>query len=63
MMLSMDSEKIINALGGTSKVARLLGLTPPAVQAWKKRGIPPRIQLDHPRLIAKGKRLAMKAAD
>lgn len=57
----MESEKIINALGGTSKVAKLLGLTPPAVQAWKKRGIPPRIQLDHPKLIAKGKRLVAAA--
>lgn len=31
----------IDQLGGTVKVARLAGVAPPSVTAWRKRGIPP----------------------
>lgn len=31
----------IDDLGGTSEVARLAGVAPPSVTAWRKRGIPP----------------------
>lgn len=34
------SERIIEALGGTSDVARLCGITPQSVSEWKSSGIP-----------------------
>ena len=34
------SKKIINALGGTSKVAMFCGVSKGAVSQWKTRGIP-----------------------
>lgn len=38
----MDSQKIIDALGGTAAVARLFDIKPPSVSEWKQegRGIP-----------------------
>lgn len=56
--MKTESAKIIEALGDTAVLAKKLNLRKPTVQAWKKRGIPPKIQLAHPRLIAKGRRLA-----
>ena len=53
-----ESEKIINALGGTLKLAKKLNMREEAVQAWKKRGIPPKHILAHQRLFNRGKRLA-----
>lgn len=53
------STQIIQALGGPGKLATTLGLNRHTVQAWKKRGIPPKIQLEHPKVISKGKRLAL----
>ena len=31
---------LIDALGGTSKVARLMDVTPQSVHAWREEGIP-----------------------
>ena len=36
----MENHQIINILGGTSKVARLCGVTPASVSQWRKKGIP-----------------------
>jgi DNA-binding transcriptional regulator YdaS (Cro superfamily) len=36
----MNTNEIINILGGTSKVARLCGVTPAACCQWRKKGIP-----------------------
>lgn len=36
----MDSNKIIDALGGTNEVARLCGIKPGSVSGWRKVGIP-----------------------
>lgn len=36
----MDANKIIDALGGTTAVARLCEIKPPSVAEWRKAGIP-----------------------
>lgn len=36
----MNTNEIINVLGGTSKVSRLCSVTPAAVCQWRKKGIP-----------------------
>lgn len=36
----MNTNEIINILGGTSKVSRLCSVTPAAVAQWRKKGIP-----------------------
>lgn len=36
----MDSGELIDRLGGTTAVARLLGVKPPSVHAWRVGGIP-----------------------
>jgi DNA-binding transcriptional regulator YdaS (Cro superfamily) len=36
----MQDSEIIDALGGTGRVAALLGIEPPSVSEWRKRGIP-----------------------
>lgn len=33
-------DEIIDALGGTSEVARLCEIQPPSVSEWRRRGIP-----------------------
>ena len=58
----MNSEKIIDALGGVAALSKKLGIRRPTIQAWKKRGIPPKIQLAYPRLIAKGKKIVLAKA-
>ena len=55
----MNSEKIIDALGGVAALSKKLGIRRPTIQAWKKRGIPPKIQLAHPRLMAKGRKIVL----
>lgn len=40
MMVSMDANTIIDALGGTGKVAKLCGITPGSVSQWRNKGIP-----------------------
>jgi len=39
-MLGMDTNIIIDRLGGTSEVARLCGVKLPSVSEWRKQGIP-----------------------
>lgn len=36
----MTNSEIINVLGGTAKVAKLCGVSPPAVSMWRNNGIP-----------------------
>ncbi len=36
----MHPNKLIDALGGTTAVARLLGIKAPSVHAWRTSGIP-----------------------
>jgi DNA-binding transcriptional regulator YdaS (Cro superfamily) len=36
----MENNEIITILGGTSKVAKLCNVSPPAVTQWRKNGIP-----------------------
>jgi DNA-binding transcriptional regulator YdaS (Cro superfamily) len=36
----MEPNKIIDALGGTSAVAKLCKVRPPSVSEWRKNGIP-----------------------
>ena len=36
----MTNSQIIDSLGGTTKVAKLCGVTLPAVSQWKLNGIP-----------------------
>lgn len=35
-----DAEKIIDALGGTSEVARICNIRAPSVSEWRRNGIP-----------------------
>ncbi len=44
MVEKLDSAAVIDALGGTTAVARMLGIRPPSVHEWRDGGIPePRI--------------------
>lgn len=36
----MKHSRLIELLGGTTEVARLIGIKPPSVSDWKKSGIP-----------------------
>jgi len=36
----MEHSRLIELLGGTTEVARLVGIKPPSVSLWKKSGIP-----------------------
>ncbi|MBK25863.1 MAG: hypothetical protein CME70_17820 [Halobacteriovorax sp.] len=38
------ARKIIDALGGVSLVAEMIGVTPSAVTHWKNRGLPTNIR-------------------
>ena len=40
MIVSMNSKRLIKALGGTKKVAELCEITPGSVSLWHQRGIP-----------------------
>jgi DNA-binding transcriptional regulator YdaS (Cro superfamily) len=37
----MNTNKIIELLGGTTKVAKLCNISPPSVSQWRNNGIPP----------------------
>lgn len=48
--------QLIEDLGGSAKVASLLGYDTKSggvqrVDNWKRRGIPPRVKLDHPHVF------------
>lgn len=51
---------IIDALGGTTKVADLIKAPTSTVQSWKKIGIPPS-RLEHLKLIAKVEKIDLPA--
>lgn len=48
--MSSDKE-LIESLGGSAKLALLLGFSVQRVENWKERGIPPRVRLDHPHIF------------
>lgn len=45
-----DKERI-ESLGGSAKLAHMLGYTVQRVQNWKDRGIPAKVKLDHPEIF------------
>lgn len=53
----MDDSKLIDSLGGTAKVAELLGYDkaggPQRVHHWRTRGIPSAVKLQRPDLFLK----------
>ena len=53
----MDSSQIIDALGGTDKVATICEITPSAVSQWRNNGIPRPwlryLNLLYPRVVRK----------
>jgi hypothetical protein len=51
-----DADMIIDGLGGTSAVAKLVRTPTSTVHSWRKNGIPP-ARLDHLKLAAKKARL------
>lgn len=54
-VMEKDANQIIDALGGTSKVARIFEISTAAVAQWRKKGIPKypmrEIKRDHPELF------------
>ncbi|WHP06791.1 hypothetical protein QLH32_04785 [Acinetobacter corruptisaponis] len=50
-MNQSDDRKIIERLGGATKVAELLGFKVQRVQNWMDRGIPPKMKLEYPHLF------------
>lgn len=50
-----NDKKLIESLGGATKVAQLLGYDKQGgiqrVHNWMTRGIPPRVKLEHPDLF------------
>lgn len=47
----MNDKEVIERLGGSTAVAKLLGCQKQRVQNWKFRGIPAKVKLDHPELF------------
>lgn len=39
-MFRMDTNDLIDKLGGTTEVARIFGIKPPSVSEWRVSGIP-----------------------
>lgn len=54
------ADKVIDALGGTSEVARLIEAPTSTVHSWRSIGIP-KSRLAHLRLIAAQKTIALPA--
>lgn len=46
-----SDKKIIEQLGGTSQVAKLIKASPQRVHNWKSRGIPASVKLAYPELF------------
>lgn len=61
------STEVIEALGGTTEVARLFGISAPSVTEWKKTGIPDYrllvLQLKHKKNPVVKKTLDFKPCD
>jgi len=54
--METEADKIITAMGGTSKVAKLLNAPASTVHSWRKNGIPPS-RLAHLKLVAQVQQL------
>lgn len=62
----MNDKDLIRSLGGSTRVAELLGLDKTAggvqrVHNWKKRGIPAQVKLNHPQIFLAAHRTEAKA--
>lgn len=57
-MLKTPADKIIDALGGITTLARLIEAPVSTVSSWKRIGIP-RSRLAHIRLVAKAKKITL----
>jgi hypothetical protein len=55
MTKELTPDEIIDALGGTSEVARLCEIQPPSVSEWRRNGIPKAqlkfLRLAHPQIF------------
>ncbi|STY93407.1 YdaS family helix-turn-helix protein [Moraxella bovis] len=47
----MTDKELIEKLGDTTALAKLLGFTEQRVSNWKRRGIPPKVKLENPELF------------
>nr|DAO68906.1 MAG TPA: Putative antitoxin of bacterial toxin-antitoxin system, YdaS/YdaT [Caudoviricetes sp.] len=47
----MTDKQLIERLGGVSAVAKIIGCSPQRVSNWVKRGIPPKVKIEHPKLF------------
>lgn len=59
-----DDKKLIDDLGGPTKLAEKLGpreFSPQRVGNWKTRGIPAKVKVDHPDLFLKKNRIRKAA--
>jgi hypothetical protein len=56
------ADQVIDALGGTSEVARLIEAPTSTVHSWRKIGIPPS-RMAHLRLVAQAKGVELPAPD
>jgi hypothetical protein len=56
------ADAIIDALGGTTKAARLLEAPISTVNSWRRIGIPPS-RLAHIRLVAKVNKITLPTVD
>lgn len=50
----MTDKELIEKMG-TTALARLLGFTEQRVSNWKRRGIPPKVKLDNPKIFQSNK--------
>ena len=57
MTILHDDAKLIEALGGTTILARKFGYSQQRINNWRYRGIAPRVLLNNTRLWARARRL------
>ena len=50
-MHAMTDKELIERLGDTTALAKLLGFTEQRVSNWKRRGIPAKVKLENPNLF------------
>jgi predicted transcriptional regulator len=64
-MQALTDAELIDRLGGSTRVARLCGISPQAVSVWRRRGIPllrrKLLALEHPELVAQAQERAAQA--
>lgn len=58
MDIKKNSAKIIDALGGATRLGNHMGKKTPTVHSWRKKGIPSYVQLKYPEIITAGTQAA-----